>query len=310
MARMSLEGVYDLHCHSAPDLFRGSGTTLKSPRCAVRRAWRAGDQGASRMHGVESLLRLTACPWHFALWVGSSQPLLRGIDPRSAEAAIRSGAKMIWMPTVDAAYHARQYGSTGTYGSYHHSALSRQVEGISILDERGKLVPEVYSILELIAKYGVTVASGISPSRDGPVCASCRRGRLQEGVHHPRQSLQTHAAVDMMRELIQLGAMPEFVTPAFYGVGYFTVEESKQLMDALGPRNCYIASDCGVLRKAVLPESTRVFLSCLADLGMEPGDLEVMAGESKKAAGGWRSGHRCRLSLGAPLSAQQVVQKA
>ena len=38
-----------------------------------------------------------------------------GINPAAVEASLRLGGKEVWMPTVDAGYHAEVHGGTGGY---------------------------------------------------------------------------------------------------------------------------------------------------------------------------------------------------
>ncbi len=283
MPSVSLDGVYDLHVHSGPDLFERVGDDVEiATMCRD-----AGMEGVLFKCHHES----TASRAYYAnqtvegISVYGGMVLNRfvgGVYPQSVEAALRSGARMIWMPTVDSAYHALKYGSTGSYGSFQDSALSQRSEGISILDERGKLIPEVHRVLELVARHGAGIATAhISPAEmdlfvPAAVEAGCKKIVLTH-VNFEKHRLP----IDKVREFVRMGALAEFCTPSPLG-GYFSVEESKEWMEALGAEHCFISSDAGTPRKSIPPEAMRVYLYCLAGLGMKPRDLEVMTRENPK----------------------------
>lgn len=283
MPKITVEGVYDLHIHSGPDLFERVGDDVHIATMC-RDAGMAGvlfkchhECTASRAYYASQIVPGIKIYGGVVL-----NRFVGGIHPQSVEAALRTGARMVWMPTVDGAYHALKYGSTGSYGSYQDSALSERTEGISILDESGRLIPQIYAILELVARHGAALGTAhLSPEEmdlfvPAAVEAGCKKICLTH-VNFEKHRLP----IEKVRQYVRMGAIAEFCTPSPLG-GYFSVEESREWMEALGPENCYISSDAGTPRKPIPPEAMRVFLYCLAGLGMKMRDLEVMTRENPR----------------------------
>jgi hypothetical protein len=283
MPTVTLEGAYDLHIHSGPDIFERIGDDAEIAEMC-RNAGMAGvlfkchhESTVSRAYHARRRVEGIGIYGGIVL-----NRFVGGIYPQSVEAALRSGAKIVWMPTVDSAYHARMYGSTGTYGSFQDSALSERSEGISLLNGNGKLIPQVYSVLELVARHGAVIATAhISPEElelfiPAAVEVGCRKIVLTH-VNFEKHRLP----LEKVKEYVRMGALAEFCTPSPLG-GYFGPEESKAWMEALSPGNCFISSDAGTPRKAIPPEAMRVYLYCLAALGMPIRDLEVMTKENPK----------------------------
>jgi hypothetical protein len=106
-ARNLVRGAYDLHVHVAPDVMRRRVTDVQ----LARRCWDAGLAGfVLKSHYVPTAER--AAVVNEALG-GEVQVLgalalnasVGGMNPLAVEIAAREGARILWMPTVDAANH-------------------------------------------------------------------------------------------------------------------------------------------------------------------------------------------------------------
>src|SRR5258708_27557703 len=113
---VDVAGAVDLHCHPFPDLF---------PRLADD----FDIVGAARGAGMKAIL----LKWHHENTVSRAYLVQRvipgirvfggvvlnyyvgGINAAAVEAALRLGGKEVWMPTVDAGFHAQVHGGTGGY---------------------------------------------------------------------------------------------------------------------------------------------------------------------------------------------------
>ncbi len=154
---ISLDGAIDLHCHPYPDLF---------PRLAddIDIAVAARDAGLEALvlkcHHESTVSR--------AYLVQRIVPGIRvfggvvlntyvgGINPAAVEAALRLGGKEVWMPTVDAGYHAQVHGGTGGYDAQGGGRV--QAEGIWVTDVDGQLEPVVKEVLALVAEHQAILA--------------------------------------------------------------------------------------------------------------------------------------------------------
>src|SRR3989442_12108859 len=69
-----------------------------------------------------------------------------GLNPAAVEVALRTGAKVVWMPTFSSTVDRRKLGLPGP--------------GIPLLDARGQLVPAAEEILRLATQHEAGVATG------------------------------------------------------------------------------------------------------------------------------------------------------
>ena len=149
---VDVRDAIDIHFHPHPDLI---------PRAADDRgiAERANECG----------MRALVLKCHFESTVGRAYDVNQqfetidvyggitlnrytgGINPIAVETSVRLGAKIIWMPTVDADHHAATYGFTGGYNT--QKSGSKPVDPLSIVTEAGKLTQDCQDVLDVLAHY-------------------------------------------------------------------------------------------------------------------------------------------------------------
>ena len=156
-----MKGACDLHIHTSPDIFariandvetatvcRDAGMKAIVLKChadtTMTRAWHTQNQVPGiRVYGGIVL----------NLNVG-------GINPAAVDVALKMGAVEVWMPTYHSLAH---YRATGLMGGYGHQGAdvktSYPVKPITILDEAGNLIPEVYQILELVKMHNAIIGT-------------------------------------------------------------------------------------------------------------------------------------------------------
>src|SRR5712691_11760084 len=162
----AVRGAIDLHVHVGPDVIprRIDDVDL------AREFHRHGLGGfVLKSHYVPTAERAVA--------VGRAVPGVRvmgavalnhavgGLNPAALEVAARLGARVAWMPTVDAAneWSRRTDGSPpAAWGEFHDRLRSRDTypAPISLLDDHGGLVAAARECLELVAAYGMVLATG------------------------------------------------------------------------------------------------------------------------------------------------------
>ena len=106
-ARRLVRGAYDLHVHVEPDVMRRRVTDLQ----LARRCWDVGLAGfALKSHYVPTAERAAVLneALNGAVQVLGTLTLnaaVGGMNPLAVEIAAREGARIVWMPTLDAANH-------------------------------------------------------------------------------------------------------------------------------------------------------------------------------------------------------------
>lgn len=149
------------------------------------------------------------------------------------------GMKYVWMPMVDSYHHRRVvYDDWSGYG-------------LSFLDERRRVIPEVQDILRLIADHDLVLASGHYPYEDTAILIeeARRLGVQRIEVVHPAHIHSKHT-IAQMKEQAARGAK---LMLSGLGAMAFPLHESGPLYAArivkeVGPENLVYGSDFGQLQ--------------------------------------------------------------
>ena len=277
--RITIEGAIDLHIHSHPCLF----PRIADDRAMTESAATAGMKAIMlKCHHESTVSRAYLLNDRYPdLSVFGGIVLnshVGGINPAAVEAALRGGGKEVWMPTIDAAYHARMHGGrTGGYDVQSSGESRGESRGISVLRE-GKLTDAAWQVLELIAEFDAIL--GTTHLSFDEILALVR-GARERGV---KKILITHPffkvpglQLGALEELVKLGAYAEFgyctVSPMW---AYATIEMVKAAIDSLGVSRCVLISDAGQRHNPMPVESLRVFAQCLHEKGISARDIERM----------------------------------
>ena len=167
MAVISIEGFYDLHIHSAPAPFVRIGDSAEIARwCAA--AGMAGivikSHFESTVSKVHHARRAVEDFPNFNVFAGIALNRgVGGVNPGAVEIALDQGAKIVWLPTFDAANHARAYGATGTYGfksmTLDFKRPSQLHMQFTVL-ENGRLTDEAKEVIDIVGAYEDVLATG------------------------------------------------------------------------------------------------------------------------------------------------------
>jgi hypothetical protein len=147
-----------------------------------------------------------------------------GLNPAAVRLAVSMGAKQVWMPTRSARNHRRHEGLEG---------------GITVLDERGELLPVVEKILHIMNGTGCVLGTG-----------------------HLSQE-ETFALVERTGAVSDLKLL---VTHPEWGPTYFSVDEQKRLANAANVsfERCFVSTThrCGFVPFETIERA-------IADTGVE-----------------------------------------
>jgi hypothetical protein len=193
-----------------------------------------------------------------------------GLNPAAVEAALRIGAKVVWLPTLS----SRQDQSNGVAAQ-----LGIPGPGLSVLDDDGQLLPAAGQILDLVAEYGAVLASGhISRTEHFAVArAFASRGRMV--VTHAREELAgPNLPMDDCVELADLGALIELCAMTCLGpLATRPVGEMAATVRAVGPERCTLATDYGQKVNARPAHGLQSFGDALVAEGLSDAQVRRMA---------------------------------
>lgn len=281
---ISIKGALDLHSHPHPCLFPRLADD-REVALACRDAGMAGvmlkshhESTASRAYLLDRELEGIRVFGGIVLnsYVG-------GINPAAVEAALKLGAKEVWMPTVDGAYHAKIHGGTGAYDV---QAGGRRGTGKGLSPIRdGKPTAEALEVLDLISHHGAILGTcHLSPEEIRTLIRAARKRKVKKILlTHPYFKVP---AVDLpfIKEMVALGATAEFgyctVSPMW---AYATVEKIAHSIKELGAGSCVLVSDCGQRHNPMPPEGLRLFVQSLFEKGISEREIETMIVKNPRA---------------------------
>ena len=180
-----------------------------------------------------------------------------GVNPIAVQRYLELGAKIIWMPTI----HSRN--------QIEYSKIDDKLQqpGIRLLDEDGRLKPEVLEVLDLIKEYGAAVATGhISIGESIAVCAAARERNIKTILTHPDWAC-TMVPIEIQKLLVSQGVIVEKLW-FDVGLNLITASYMAQTIKELGPENCFLATDRGQAGLEYPAEGLMMFMDAMLDEGL------------------------------------------
>lgn len=261
MVENRLEGVIDLHIHTAPDVRQRKMNDLEIMEAAVERGVRAvvikshvmptvgradivnmvkeekyGDSSDFHMYGGVALNR----------FVG-------GINPWAVETVLKLGGKLVWLPTNTAENDCKK---------------QKHENWVSIVKD-GKLVPELKTVFELIRDYDAVLETGhISPEECFMVAEAARDAGVKKIViTHPEFWVVGMSIEQQERIVKDYGVLLEHVYAQPIGGGVYkkNLETNVEAMKAIGCEHFIVATDSGQTQNPYWYESIREYIDYLYD---------------------------------------------
>ncbi len=263
-----LQGAYDFHIHTSPDVVQRKCTDLE----LARRLEAAGMAGCVvKCHYGDTAARAALLREQFPkLDIAGGVVLNRsagGINPQAVERSAQMGGKIVWFPTLEAY----------SYQKFHHGAepgfdLS---PFIYILDEKGKLISQALEVLDMAAKYHLIVATGHIGAQEGMEV-------VREAAERGCKILVTHAdnpadqyTVEQQKEAVKLGAMIEH---CFFTTFYdrTPIEQIAREIRAVGCENVVLSTDFGQIKSPYCDEGIALYAQQLEGQGFSEQELRMM----------------------------------
>lgn len=172
-----------------------------------------------------------------------------GLNPVAVESAINSGAKLVFFPTFCAQNQIDIWTGTECYPFYSPEVVGMTLKtfssnGIHLLDEEGKVKPEVVEILALVRDADIAIASGHVSNRESyEVFKVAKNMGVRKMVHQHIDWRTSEMSIGMQREMAKLGVKLE---KSFYE---FDADRSlKSFAQAAGtkPSDYVMSSDQGM----------------------------------------------------------------
>jgi len=269
MMEYNLSGMIDMHIHSQPDV---------QPRLLddIQVAQQAKD-AHMRAILIKSHVVLTSDRAVIAEKVVGDIKVFGGLalndatggfNPEAVEAAIKMGARVIWMPTRSAKNMFTRAGKEG---------------GLTVFQEDGAILPIIHTILEQIKQADIMLATGhLSVDETIALIHLAKAKNLQKVVvTHPEAEF-IHMSVSIQQELCALGVFFErcFVdtTPMMHHAT--SIEEIGRHICQVGIESTVLSTDLGQPGNPSPVEGMAIFLSSLAKFGFDENEISIMASQN------------------------------
>ena len=262
-----LEGALDIHVHCAPD------PKVERRGSAIDVALQAKELG---MRGL--VLKSHEYPTHPVAFTASQavpgisliggvtlDVAVGGLNPMAVKSTAMMGGRVVWMPTSSARADRQHKGLSG---------------GIYILDDQGRLVPEVYAILELIKAHDMVLATGhLSTEESMALVAEARNLGIQRVVvtHATSTAFWSGMTLEDMKTLASMGAYIEHCLHVMMPLTYrLPPREFVETVSAIGLENCIVSTDFGQDYHPMPPEGLRMGIATLLQAGMEEVEVGIL----------------------------------
>ena len=281
----AIRGGYDLQVHVAPDIIPRRIDDLGLAAEFLARGLKGFVLKSHYLPTAErAKVVSTAVPGIRAYGAITLNHAVGGLNPVAVDIAGRSGAKVVWFPTVDAENETAGLPTGGNRKLPFWAEIQREISamGISpprmtVLDGAGRTSGPARSCIELIAKHDMILATGHLGRREiFPLVEAAR----EMGV---RKVLVTHAEFPSQNltaaEQAELAGMGAFIEHCFTTMhtGKAPWAEVLDNIRAVGVERCIISTDLGQTINPPVAEGFAMYAQTLLDGGHTVDEVRRMA---------------------------------
>ena len=266
-----LKGAVDIHIHHGPDLY----PRIQDPVELARDAQAAGIRAVCiKTHNFPTvqlaLLTRKIVPDIDIFGSLACNLQVGGVNPIAVEAAIKYGARQIWLPTIDSTNHAKITGAVGQHGrgltiqgGISQYALNHP--RIYLLNAGGKLPDELREVIQLVADADIILNLGHTSFAEMTAVAKQAK---QQGVRrivcdHPyflRLSIEETLAIADLGVWINFTAGE--LLPRWWRV---SIGDFAAAIRKVGVQRSVVSSDCGQLHNPPMVEALRMCCQLLLE---------------------------------------------
>jgi hypothetical protein len=278
VAARLLRGAIDLHVHSGPSTMPRQLDHMQAAeeaKAAGMRGLLFKDHYYSVAPFIPLMDRLIASP-DFSMFGGLVlNNSTGGFNPYVVDAQLKMGAKLIFMPTAQAANHIRS--------AHRKSRLVSNVQlmnspALSVVDPLGNILDTVKQILDQIAEFDVILSSGhLHVWEIWKLFEEARsRGVKRLLINHPMYGL--HFTYADIADFGKMGVVIEQSAGLYIDSRFnvYSPEEFKEHIEAAGVANSSIGSDLGQVDNPSPVEGMRQAIKLCLALGFSEDDVRTM----------------------------------
>jgi hypothetical protein len=281
----AIQGAYDLQVHVAPDVIERRTDDLDLAQDFLAHGLKGF---VLKSHYIPTAERAAvvakAVPGIKAYGAIALNHSVGGLNPVAVEIAGRSGNKIVWMPTVDAANETAGRLDGGNEKLPFWAKIQREIAAagitrppMTVLNAEGKISDEMRQCLELIAKYNMVLATGhLGRHEIFPLVKEARAlGVKRIVITHAEFPSQNLTGAEQA-ELADLGAIIEhcFTT---YHTNKAPWEAVFANIRATGVERTMLSTDLGQKTNPPVAEGFALFAERLLGAGFTTAEINRMA---------------------------------
>jgi hypothetical protein len=263
-----LDGVIDIHAHTAPDSVPRSIDAIDLARMAKARGMRAlvlknhFEPTASLAYVVRKEVP------GIEVFGGIDLNLtVGGMNPAAVEhmADITGGyGRFVWMSTYDSEAQVK------------YDKADRPFVPVA---RDGELLPATKQVIAVIAKRNLVMATGHnSPDVDLLLIKESRAEGVQHMVVTHAMIEPIHMSIEQMQEAVKMGAYIEFVYNGLIGKAKeFNFADYAKAIRAVGVDRCILSSDMGQPPNPLHPDGLVAFFKGMREQGFTQAEIDQMS---------------------------------
>jgi hypothetical protein len=271
---ISLEGMYDLHIHPAPSIQKRRFTALEAAKFGSEEKM-AGTLFLDHTYNTSTMVdTINEMGLHTkAFGCIMLNEAVGGISPSVVEIAVALGTKQIQMPTYSSMAHRLAYGDDQKIFPY-----KKRIMPIYILNEHGRLIPQVEEILELVKGTNSYIGTGHLSTLE--VDAVVKRTR-ELGIKVVANTASTDMPgypLDAQKRWASDLVFIEHAYMAITDVPHQTLPVAAlvEQIRGVGAERCVLGTDSGNMRLPTNVEALRDFIGRLMGAGITESEIDQM----------------------------------
>jgi hypothetical protein len=200
-----------------------------------------------------------------------------GLNAQAVEIAARGGARIVWLPTVDAENEASEDGPKPAKQPVWR-VIAGEFAAAGVASEPVRLTESgLAKVLEVVARHDLVLATGHLGRAEihTAVDAALAAGVSRVVVTHPDYPTQG-VPVDEQRELAARGAVLERCFAPIH-TGKVSWEQTFEAIRATGPEHNVLSTDLGQVTNPPVEDGLALLADRLLDAGFSEDDVRTMA---------------------------------
>jgi len=263
-----MKGAMDIHIHIGPDPNRRRRVNAYEAAIQAREAGMRGLVFKSHDYNTTPVAyTVQQLVPDVELYGGVSLDVeVGGLNPTAVEAAGKLHSKIVWMPTFSSKNDKEKKNISG--------------DGITILDQNGKILPVINEILALIKQYDMTLATGHLSTKEIFGLLACAKdvGIERTIITHPLSiSVGPTASIDEQKRMKANGIFFEHcLTACMPHSDQLKPQKIAEAIREIGPEYCILSTDFGQITNPPPSEGMRMYIEIMRHFGISDEEIITM----------------------------------